>query len=113
MAAKTKYSTVSLPIELLKQIDSEVRQSPAYVSRAQYIRTAIDEKLSTSKSSDEELTVDEKSHLDAWARERPDLSHLEEPALRDLLLQENQHVWSWLLEKVDQSVEYLLMQKRN
>lgn len=103
--------------EISTKMFAEIKQDLNVKHDAEVVRILIKKMhkiLEGSRISKKEvLTSEEKSHLDAWAKERNDLSHLEEPALKDLLLQENQHVWPWLPMKVDQSVDYLLMQKRN
>lgn len=41
----TEYSTVSIPNDLIKEVDKTVKNSPLYTTRADYIKAAIRDKL--------------------------------------------------------------------
>ncbi len=43
--AMTEYSTVSIPNDLIKEVDKTVKNSPLYTTRADYIKAAIRDKL--------------------------------------------------------------------
>ncbi len=113
MAIKTKYKGVSLPKEIVDNVDSFVESAPEYSSRADFIKKAITKKLKDEKGQNESLTDEEKRMLDAWTRHRSDLRHVEEDDLRELLLAESGHVWPWLRSKLDYCVEYIFKLRSN
>lgn len=113
MSIKTKYKGVSLPEEIVDDVDSFVFSAPEYSSRADFIKKAITKKLKDEKGQSESLTDDEKRMLDAWARHRNDLRYMEEEDIGDLLLTDNGHVWSWLRGKLAHSIEYILKLRSN
>ena len=65
--------------------------------------------------ADIQLTSQELNMLESWAVDRPDIIHLNEIELGEVLLAENSHVWPWLRRKLVESVAHLLelRSKRN
>jgi len=113
MSTKIKYTTVSLPLDLVKKIDAYVREAPEYSSRADFVKKATAKELRVGTAQIDSLTTEEKRMLDAWARHRNDLRKVEEVDLGELLLVENGHVWSWLPGKLAHSVDYILKLRSN
>ena len=48
---RARYTAVSLPKEMLEQIDEIVKEYPGFRSRAEYVKEAIKEKLNEDKRS--------------------------------------------------------------
>ena len=119
MAVKIKYKGVSLPSKLVDEIDLVVKLTPKFVSRAGFVREAIDDKLKEYKErktnltkeqailtrEDEELLV--VAAEDFWER----YHHFEEEAVRKFL-QTRVSTREWPLPKLDQAVEFVCSQSR-
>lgn len=110
-----KWANVKIPSTLAKQAD-DVLKTGGYASRSAFAQDAIRrriEEIIKLGQRNKQLTENEKNQLEAWARDRNDLTYAEEAELGQILLSENGHVWSWLGGKLSQSVEYIFSLKNN
>ena len=114
MSAKTVRADLDKSTAFMFEI---VKRSTNLNADSEVLRTLIKDKYEdlvlSDKLTPDPLTENEKDMLVAWARDRVDLKRLNESDLGIILLEENQHCWDWLGEKLIEAVTYLFLKKES
>lgn len=108
MAGKIKYKGVSLPSELIDEVDEVIKHSPRYASRADFVREAIDDKLKPNRTQISHLTREDKTILELIAQDHWQQYHsFEEDELKDSIRAnfrinpQKPNNLSWLVQAVE------------
>lgn len=116
MATKTKWRTISLPIELLDKVKDVVEAAPEYSSVSDFVKKATAKELRESTTQPSSLTIDDKIFLEVIAQDHWAQYHSfeEEDVVESILIEfkqdpEKPKNKAWL----NQAVEFVCSQKRN